>query len=144
MKPPASLRSWQTTVAGILSAVGLVAQAVLELSEAPAKVRVVAALVNGITLAALGILARDNSKTSEDVGAPHAKPAAPAIGVSGAIQAPPDVDAEAIALAVTAALQAALAARKPEPLPVAIGAPTAAPAAPQDALPDATTPREGP
>jgi hypothetical protein len=75
----AALKSWKTSITGILAGISLAAQAVLEVAEAPARLRVAAGLVNAIAIAALGILCRDNGVTSEQVGAkaPELPPAGP-------------------------------------------------------------------
>jgi hypothetical protein len=76
----AALKSWQTTITGVLAGISLAAQAVLEVTDAPARLRVAAGLINAAAIAALGILARDNNKTSEQVGAPKASGQLPPAG----------------------------------------------------------------
>lgn len=111
----AALKS-STSVAGVIAAVGFAAQVVIEMAEAPPKWRLIALLVNALAVAALGILARDNKKTSEDVGAPNAtKPIASDV----AIQVAPGVDPEALRKAVQEAVTSALALRKPSSAPPA-------------------------
>jgi hypothetical protein len=113
----AALKSWKTTAASVVAAIGVAAQVVVEMAEAPAKWRLIAMIVNAVALAVLGAVARDNSKTSEDVGA--AKTPGPIVP-DDAVRIPAGADAEAISKAVQAAVTSALALRKaggapPEP-----------------------------
>lgn len=71
--------SWQTTVSGIISLVGVILLAI----PGPAWLREMALYMIGIGGGGVGLLARDNKKTSEQVGAP----AAPARGTVLAVKA---------------------------------------------------------
>jgi hypothetical protein len=57
--------SWQTTVSGIISLVGVILFAI----PGPAWLRDIAVYLIGIGGGGVGLLARDNKRTSEDVGA---------------------------------------------------------------------------
>jgi len=57
------MKSWQTTVAGILTSVGLA----LSNMEDPAWMAGVGQVLMGVSVAFMGIVARDNNKSSEEV-----------------------------------------------------------------------------
>src|SRR5262245_21448585 len=66
--------SWKTTVFGLMAAIGGavlagISTGVIDASHLPGWVKGVAGLLSVIGTAGVGVFARDNNKTSEDVGA---------------------------------------------------------------------------
>jgi len=70
------ISSWKTTLFGLLAAVGAAVSAgiqtgIIDATHFPAWFKGMAALVSVIGTAGVGVFARDNNKTSEQVGAGH-------------------------------------------------------------------------
>jgi len=68
--PERSMKSWKTTILGIVTGIGLVANELQSLLDAdPATEFSLAGIVAGLAAMGIGWFARDNDKRSEDVGA---------------------------------------------------------------------------
>jgi len=63
------MKSWRTTIVGVLTAITLIAQQLLALLDNdPATVFSLDLFIAGLGAMGIGIFARDNDKSSENVG----------------------------------------------------------------------------
>jgi len=63
------VKSWKTTLIGVLAAIAILAnEAMAFIDDDPSTIPSLDRLLEALALLGIGILARDNDKSSEDVG----------------------------------------------------------------------------